>query len=168
MMAAYPESVLYLVDGYPAPLLTSALRDIGRLVMSISNVGYDPNAVLPVLSVVQTNKEDTGITDYKAKLGKAGTLHNAERTPLPKLLYSWAESTEVMWKRFDEAESHGKKNGYTVCNFHTQKLADLFPQIETYITRTIERARQEQLGRMAGGRGGAPSSILSAPTLGEA
>jgi len=168
MMTAYPGSILYIVDGYPEPLVKSALKDVGKVVHNMSNVLGDETGP-KVFCVKQTNKEDTGITDFKDMVVKAKASRTlVSREPVPQLLYAPVEDSAVMWKRFDEAETYGKARGYTVKNFHKEKLETLFPEINTYITRTIERMQQEQLKRM--GLAGAPKAqpTIEPPTLGNA
>jgi len=166
MAAVHPETIILLVDGYPASLLSYATRDIQQLINEMTQwtakmkpresylakgheIVHKPSPVETVLQL------DSLVTKWDTPEFKGA----------PKVKYTHTPKYKDLRDIYLEVEKWAESESYDFFDFHNSRLDTYFPEISKYIISVEEftrRQRQPQRPSQIQAPSGAPPGIALA------
>lgn len=147
-MVAYPESILYIVDGYPKPIIEAHARGYIGIMSQLSEFAPDKGFDTSKIFESQSGKTED-ISTFRDIVSKV------KARPYPTVIIEQVDSYKTMKLRMDNVKAYGEKNGYSVRNFHENLLSETFPFASEYVLAT-----QEFNKMMQGRRSMEPSPLV--------
>jgi len=142
-MMMFPDSILYLVDGYPEPLLEAHCRLFITMINQLRETPED-----------HPQHHDTW-KYHKIEAGKTDDVSNwveKMQTYLPRtephVFYEHVKDYPILKVRMDNARLWGEANEYIVKNFHADTLETMFPFAFEYIRAVQEYNKRLQSGQV--------------------